>query len=185
MAAASSARLAAGVSAARRPEPSLLDRSPRSVHATPACVAAPRPARARPRAARSTPSISPARPGKPHGAPAATLAIGTPPGYGPPRLLIPYRGTIYVESRNQDRARKANTMEGPLVTLRGELRCFACSRYLGDFESHPAAHGGRDVHLLAPEPGVVRERAIRTTQGLRCPRCGARVIAEAVERLAA
>ncbi len=40
-----------------------------------------------------------------------------------------------------------------MKTLRGELRCFSCSRYLGDFESHPEAHGATDFHLRGSEVG--------------------------------
>jgi hypothetical protein len=73
----------------------------------------------------------------------------------------------------------------PAITLRGELRCFACSRYLGDFESHPEAHGKGDLHVIRPEGVETREHAVKTERGLRCSRCGGRVVTEWVERLAA
>jgi hypothetical protein len=63
-----------------------------------------------------------------------------------------------------------------MTTLRGELRCFACSRYLGDFESHPDRHGKDDLHIKQPEgPRRVFE-AVNTDQGLRCSVCGGRVV---------
>ena len=71
------------------------------------------------------------------------------------------------------------------LTYRGELRCFACARYLGEFESHPLQHGPRDIHLLAPAAGAAIPQAVVTDRGLRCPVCGGRVIAEHVDREAA
>ena len=41
------------------------------------------------------------------------------------------------------------------LTYRGELRCFSCGRYLGEFESHPERHGRDDIHFLKPEGGQV------------------------------
>lgn len=71
------------------------------------------------------------------------------------------------------------------MILRGELRCFACARYLGEFESHPEAHGNGDIHLIPPEIGELPQRAVKTHDGLRCSRCGGRAVADAVERVAA
>ncbi|MEX1022408.1 MAG: hypothetical protein WD058_04600 [Dehalococcoidia bacterium] len=70
------------------------------------------------------------------------------------------------------------------LTYRGELRCFSCGRYLGDFESHPLAHGKDDVHLLAPD-GYVVMQPLQTDAGLRCPACQGRVVATDVDRVAA
>ena len=73
-----------------------------------------------------------------------------------------------------------------LLTYRGELRCFSCSRYLGEFESHPQAHGPRDIHLLEPPAGTVLPyRAIVTERGPRCPVCNGRAVAEHVDSVAA
>ena len=71
------------------------------------------------------------------------------------------------------------------TTIRGEMRCFACSRYLGDFESHPDAHGSADVHLLPPEVGELPQHAVAGVEGLTCSRCGGRVVFEHLERVAA
>jgi hypothetical protein len=71
------------------------------------------------------------------------------------------------------------------MILRGELRCFACARYLGEFESHPEAHGDGDMHLVQPEVGELAQHAIKTGAGLRCSRCGGRAVAYDVERVAA
>ena len=68
--------------------------------------------------------------------------------------------------------------------LRGELRCFACSRYLGDFESHPAEHGPNDLHMLKRDYPL-ENYAVETASGLRCSRCGGRVVAAYVELAAA
>ena len=72
-----------------------------------------------------------------------------------------------------------------MATLRGELRCLACARYLGDFESHPERHGRSDIHLLKPEVGALPAHAVETARGLRCSRCDGRVVTEVLERLAA
>ena len=64
-------------------------------------------------------------------------------------------------------------------TLRGELHCFACARYLGDFEVHRGSHG--DVRLLEPEDGALAQHAVRTPDGLRCSRCGGRAILDYVD----
>ena len=73
-----------------------------------------------------------------------------------------------------------------MATLRGELRCLACARYLGDFESHPERHGRGDIHLLKLEAGgSLPEHPVETAQGLRCSRCGGRVVTEVHERMAA
>lgn len=72
-----------------------------------------------------------------------------------------------------------------MTTLRGELRCFSCSRYLGDFESHPERHGKGDVHILKPESGRRSFEAVATEQGLRCSVCGGRVVFDQLERIAA
>ncbi len=72
-----------------------------------------------------------------------------------------------------------------MKTLRGELRCFACSRYLGDFESHPEAHGVGDFHLRPPKVVALPHKALETESGLRCSHCGGRVVAENVDRVAA
>lgn len=69
--------------------------------------------------------------------------------------------------------------------IRGELRCIACSRYLGDFESHPERHGKGDLHLVTPAFGELPQKAVETEDGLRCSRCGGRVLTEAMERVAA
>lgn len=70
-------------------------------------------------------------------------------------------------------------------TIRGELRCIACSRYLGDFESHPERHGKGDLHLVQPQAGALPQHAVATEEGLRCSRCGGRVVTETLERIAA
>lgn len=66
-------------------------------------------------------------------------------------------------------------------SLRGEVHCFACARYLGDFESHPDRHGPADIHLLEPESGTLAQRAVQTDDGLRCSRCGGRAILDYVD----
>lgn len=71
------------------------------------------------------------------------------------------------------------------LTYRGELRCFSCGRYLGDFESHPEAHGERDLHLVPAAAGTARASAVQTDRGLRCSACNGRVVTDAVERIAA
>ena len=71
------------------------------------------------------------------------------------------------------------------TTIRGEMRCFACSRYLGEFESHPEKHGSGDVHLLQPEVGELPQHAVAGDAGLTCSRCGGRVVFEYLERVAA
>ncbi|MEZ4503415.1 MAG: hypothetical protein R3C39_12375 [Dehalococcoidia bacterium] len=71
-----------------------------------------------------------------------------------------------------------------MTTLRGELKCFSCSRYLGDFESHPERHGRGDVHVLAPAEGKLAQHAVETDDGLRCSRCGGRVVMDYLERAA-
>ena len=71
------------------------------------------------------------------------------------------------------------------TTIRGEVRCFGCSRYLGDFESHPEQHGNADIHLLRPEFGALPQHAIETEDGLRCSRCGGRAVLDYMERVAA
>lgn len=70
-------------------------------------------------------------------------------------------------------------------TLRGELRCMACSRYLGDFEAHPDRHGKDDLHVLRPAVGELPAHAVESERGLRCSRCGGRVLTELTERIAA
>jgi hypothetical protein len=67
---------------------------------------------------------------------------------------------------------------------RGELHCFSCARYLGEFESHPSEHGAGDVHVIAP-PVELAYHAIETERGLRCSACGGRVLAEQLDRIAA
>jgi len=69
--------------------------------------------------------------------------------------------------------------------LRGELRCFTCGRYLGDFESHPELHGKGDIHLLQPVEGQLPQQAVMTERGIRCSRCDGRAVAELQERIAA
>lgn len=76
-------------------------------------------------------------------------------------------------------------MPAPTLTLRGELRCFACARYLGDFESHPAEHGKADIHLVTPEFGELPAKPVKSDKGLKCSVCGGRVVAEYVDRVAA
>ncbi|MEX2032275.1 MAG: hypothetical protein WEA81_05355 [Dehalococcoidia bacterium] len=71
------------------------------------------------------------------------------------------------------------------LTYRGELRCFSCGRYLGEFESHPEAHGRNDVHFLRPEGGQTVPQPVKTERGLRCPACQGRVVASEVDRIAA
>ena len=71
-----------------------------------------------------------------------------------------------------------------MTTLRGELKCFSCARYLGDFESHPDRHGRDAIHLLKPPEGMLAQVAIETKSGLRCSRCGGRVVTEYLERAA-
>ncbi|MDO9444462.1 MAG: hypothetical protein Q7K37_04035 [Dehalococcoidia bacterium] len=71
------------------------------------------------------------------------------------------------------------------LTYRGELRCFTCGRYLGDFESHPEAHGKGDLHLVPAQAGTARGIAIETARGLRCSVCDGRVVTDSVERIAA
>jgi len=73
----------------------------------------------------------------------------------------------------------------PMTTYRGELTCFACGRYLGEFESHPLDHGKHDVHFIEPAVGAPPQHAVETERGLRCSVCNGRVIAEYVDRLAA
>ncbi len=68
------------------------------------------------------------------------------------------------------------------TTFRGELRCFACARYLGEFESHPDLHGRSDIHILRPEVGELPQHAEETPTGLRCSRCGGRAIVEFLDR---
>lgn len=73
-----------------------------------------------------------------------------------------------------------------LLTYRGELRCFSCSLYLGEFKSHPEVHGPRDVHLLPPPVDtVLPHRAIVTERGLRCSACNGRAVAEYVVNVGA
>ncbi|MCK9485594.1 MAG: hypothetical protein M0R73_02670 [Dehalococcoidia bacterium] len=71
------------------------------------------------------------------------------------------------------------------LTYRGELRCFSCGRYLGEFESHPEAHGRDDLHLITPEGGQTLPVPLVTKRGLRCPACQGRVVATEVDRIAA
>jgi len=73
-----------------------------------------------------------------------------------------------------------------MIVLRGELRCFSCARFLGEFESHPDTHGRDDIHVVEPRGGVIlAQQPVATDRGLRCSRCGGRVVTEYVERLAA
>ena len=72
-----------------------------------------------------------------------------------------------------------------IATYRGELRCFACGRYLGGFESHPALHGRADVHLPGTTRGPPAQHAIQTERSLRCSVCNGRTIAEYIEAPAA
>ncbi len=67
--------------------------------------------------------------------------------------------------------------------LRGEMHCFACSRYLGDFESHPETHGKGDIHVMPREGAPLPQHAVETAQGLRCSRCGGRVVLDYVEKI--
>ena len=71
------------------------------------------------------------------------------------------------------------------LTYRGELRCFSCGRYLGEFISHPERHGRDDVHFVTPEAGRAVVQPLRTEQGLRCPACQGRVVASEVDKIAA
>lgn len=72
-----------------------------------------------------------------------------------------------------------------MTTLRGELRCFSCSRYLGDFESHPERHGKDDLHITQPQGPRRGFEAVTTDRGLRCSVCGGRVVYAELERFAA
>lgn len=72
-----------------------------------------------------------------------------------------------------------------MLTYRGEVRCFSCGRYLGEFESHPKAHGANDVHLLPAEGGQTVQRPLQTDRGLRCPACQGRVVASEMDLFAA
>jgi len=72
-----------------------------------------------------------------------------------------------------------------MLTYRGEFRCFSCGRYLGEFESHPKAHGPNDVHFLPADGGQTVQRPLQTERGLRCPACEGRVVASEVDRFAA
>ena len=73
-----------------------------------------------------------------------------------------------------------------MTALRGELRCFSCARYLGEFESHPEEHGPADLHLIQPEFGELEARPVPGADGsLSCSRCGGRVLTEWVDRVAA
>jgi len=76
-------------------------------------------------------------------------------------------------------------MPATTLTLRGELRCFSCARYLGDFESHPNDHGKGDIHLVKPEFGELAAKPVESARGLKCSVCGGRVVAEYVDRFAA
>ena len=69
-----------------------------------------------------------------------------------------------------------------MTMLRGELRCFACSRYLGDFESRGGSRP-RDLRLCPPDAAPLPHSAVLTERGLRCSHCGGRAIAENVDRL--
>ena len=71
------------------------------------------------------------------------------------------------------------------LTYRGELRCFSCGRYLGEFISHPERHGRDDVHFVTPEGGQPLVQPLRTEHGLRCPACQGRVVASEVDKIAA
>ena len=75
-------------------------------------------------------------------------------------------------------------MPAPTLTLRGELRCFSCARYLGDFESHPEEHGRGDIHLIKPEFGELAASPVESKRGLACSVCGGRAVAEYVDRAA-
>ncbi len=75
-------------------------------------------------------------------------------------------------------------MPAPALTLRGELRCFSCARYLGDFESHPDTHGRADIHLIEPEFGQLPATPVKSDKGLHCSVCGGRAVAEYVDRAA-
>ena len=58
-------------------------------------------------------------------------------------------------------------MAAPTLTLRGELRCFSCARFLGDFESHPDTHGRGDIHLIKPEFGELPASPVQSEKGPR------------------
>lgn len=73
-----------------------------------------------------------------------------------------------------------------MTALRGELRCFTCARYLGEFESHPEEHGRADIHLIEPEFGELAARPVPGPNGgLSCSHCGGRVLTEWVDKVAA
>ncbi len=69
-----------------------------------------------------------------------------------------------------------------MTMLRGELRCFACSRYLGDFES-PDGSRPQDLRLCRPDAAPMLKLAVLTERGLRCSHCGGRAVAEKVDRI--
>lgn len=96
---------------------------------------------------------------------------------------MPYRTPGAAEFPTAESASEA--IAARILTYRGELRCFSCGRYLGEFESHPKAHGPGDVHFLAPEGGQQVQRPVMTDRGLRCPACDGRVVASEVDRVAA
>jgi len=72
-----------------------------------------------------------------------------------------------------------------MVVVRGELQCFACGRFLGDFESHPREHGADDLHLIPAETGTRPFYPVQTERGLACSHCGGRAVAQYLDRAAA
>lgn len=72
-----------------------------------------------------------------------------------------------------------------MVVVRGELHCFACGRFLGDFESHPQEHGRGDIHLVQPDVGPRPVHPVKTARGLACSHCGGRAVAQYLDRSAA
>lgn len=69
--------------------------------------------------------------------------------------------------------------------VRGEMRCFSCARYLGDYESRTKGQEAPTVRILRPKVGDLAQHAIRGDAGWACSRCGGRVIFEQQELLAA
>ncbi len=69
--------------------------------------------------------------------------------------------------------------------VRGEMRCFACARYLGDYESRTTGRAAPTVRMLRPEVGELAQHAVPGDAGWACSRCGGRVIFEQQELVAA
>lgn len=72
-----------------------------------------------------------------------------------------------------------------MIVVRGELNCFTCGRFLGDFESHPKEHGPTDLHMIKMPGGERPFRPVKTKNGLACSHCGGRAVAQYMDRVAA